>query len=178
MNYLDIIIGVILIVYAIAGFSKGFIKSFTSLAGLILGIYLGIKLSDYLAIILASHFDMAREYLFIMAFIIIFIVVVIILAIIGKVLDNIITQVELGFLNKITGLLFGIIKGVLILSLIIATYNYIDPKAKYLNKETRENSMLYERIGSIAPMILFNVLNFDFNDPSWEDKKNSIDDVV
>jgi len=182
MNYIDIIIGVMLVIFAIAGFSNGFVKSLASLAALILGIYLGIKLSDYVATILANHIDWAREYLFIIAFVIIFIIVVIIVSLIGNLLDNIISKAALGFVNKIAGLFFGILKGALILSVIITLFNFIDPDGKYLKDETREKSLLYKPIGSIAPMLLVNFKDFDFKDPSWTDpdtiKNQDLDKLI
>jgi membrane protein required for colicin V production len=51
MNYIDIIIGIVLIVSAISGFRKGLIVEVASLAALILGIwgaihFSGIRLSS------------------------------------------------------------------------------------------------------------------------------------
>jgi membrane protein required for colicin V production len=182
MNYIDIIIGVVLVIFAIAGFSKGFIKSLASLVAMILGIYLGIKLSDYVAAILANHIDWSREYLFVIAFVIIFIIVVIIVSLIGKFLDNIISIAALGFFNRIAGLFFGLLKGAILLSVIITLFNFVDPEGKYLKEDTREKSLLYEPIGKIAPMLLVNFKQFDFEDPSWTDpdkiKKSDLDKLI
>ncbi len=182
MNYIDIIIGAVLVVFAIAGFSNGFIKSLASLAALILGIYLGIKLSGYAAAILANHINWSHEYLFIIAFAIIFILVVIIISLIGKFLDNIISAAALGFVNKILGLIFGLLKGALILSVIITLFNFADPDSKYLKEDAREKSLLYEPIGKIAPMLLVNFKQFKFEDPSWTDpdkiKKQDLDKLI
>jgi membrane protein required for colicin V production len=183
VNYLDIIIGVLLAAMAIQGFRHGLIKSLASLAALILGIYGGIKLSGYAADILTQHVDLSPEYLFVIGFIIVFIIVVILVSLIGKLLDKVITMAALGLINKILGLFFGIAKALLILSIIILLYDFIDAEAKLIKQETRENSFFYEPIRSIAPVLLMNIRDFNPDSPYWDQyekkvKSTGIDELV
>ncbi len=171
MNYLDIIIGVLLAALAIQGYRRGLIKSLASLAALILGIWGGIKLSGYVADILVNHIDLSREYLFVIGFIAVFIVVVILVSLIGKFLDNIASMAALSTVNKLLGLFFGIAKGALILSVIISIYHISDPEAKIIKPETRENSILYQPIGAIVPLLLLNLREFDIDVPSWDEER-------
>ena len=107
MYWLDIIIGVPLLLYAIVGFAKGFVRSFASFAALILGVLLGMKFSNWLSTVLAQHLDFSKSIIFIISFIIIFITVIIVINIIGKILDKFIEKTVINLPNKILGLIFG-----------------------------------------------------------------------
>jgi membrane protein required for colicin V production len=183
VNYLDIIIGVLLAAMAIQGFRHGLIKSLASLAALILGIYGGIKLAGYAADILTAHIDLSREYLFVIGFILVFIIVVILVSLIGKLLDKVITMAALGPINKILGLFFGVAKGLIILSIIIMLYDFFDPDAKLIKQETRDESFLYKPIGTIAPILLVNIRDFNPDSPHWDNyekkvKRTGVDQLI
>jgi membrane protein required for colicin V production len=172
MNYLDIIIIVLLVALAIQGYRRGLIKSLASLAALVLGIWGGIKLSGYVADVLVRHIDIKQEYLFVIGFIVVFIVVVILVSLVGKFLDNIASMAALSTVNKLLGMFFGIAKGALILSVIISIYHFADPEAKIIKPETRENSILYQPIGAIAPILLLNLRELDIDVPSWDEERS------
>jgi membrane protein required for colicin V production len=183
MNYIDVIIGVLLAAMAIQGFRHGLIKSLASLAALILGIYAGIKLAGYTADILTGRIDLSREYLFVIGFIIVFIIVVILVSLIGKMLDKVIAMAALGLINKILGLFFGIAKGLLILSVIIYLYDFIDADANLIKQETRDNSFFYKPIGAIAPVLLMNIRDFNPDSPHWDNyekeiKRSRVDQLI
>lgn len=169
MNILDLIIALPIVLFAIGGFRKGLIKEVASLAALILGIYFAIYFSDVVAAYLLDHFDIGHRYVFIVAFIITFIAVVIVVGLIGKLLDKIVSFAAMGVLNKILGLLFGLIKGVVIMSVLILLFNMIDVRARILDEDVKEESLLYEPVGRVAPLILLNLNNIDFDHPSWKD---------
>ena len=61
--------------------------------------------------------------------------------------------VALGFVNRLLGMIFGLIKSVLILSVLFMVLNSIDAGRPFLPKEKIEKSMLYNPIADIAPAI-------------------------
>ena len=61
--------------------------------------------------------------------------------------------VSLGFLNRLLGIVFGLFKSVLILSVIFVVLNAIDARRPFLPKEKIEQSKLYNPISDIAPAI-------------------------
>ncbi|MBE9480973.1 MAG: CvpA family protein, partial [Bacteroidetes bacterium] len=69
-------------------------------------------------------------------------------------LEKVINLLLLGFINKIAGCLFGILKAAFILSVIIFIINSFDSKQAVITKKIRENSILYKPIASIAPYII------------------------
>jgi membrane protein required for colicin V production len=153
MNYIDIIIIIILALAMVRGFINGFVKEAASLAALILGIWGAIKFSSFTAAKLYDYFDMTGKYVGIIAFIITFLVIVIIIHFIGILVDKLMEAVALGFVNKLLGIAFGLLKSVLIMSVVFVVLNAIDLHRSFLPKEKIERSILYTPISDIAPTI-------------------------
>jgi len=155
MNVLDIIFLVPLIWFAYRGFQKGFIIELSSLVALILGIYIAINFSGLTAGWLTDNFDISEKYLTIISFIVTFIVVVVGVFMIGKVLEKFIDVLLLGFINKIAGGAFGVIKAAFLISVVLWIINSFDSVGNYIIKqETRKGSVLYGPVESFAPTII------------------------
>jgi membrane protein required for colicin V production len=174
MNFLDLIIGLPILLMAIGGFRNGLIKELASLAALILGLYFAIYFSDMVAGWLVQFVEIGERWLFIVAFILTFVVVVVLVNLIGNLLSKVATAAALGFINRFFGLLFGVVKGLVVMSALIWLFNMIDSKASILRHEVKERSILYEPVGRIIPYILLKIDVIDFDDPSWEDFRNNI----
>jgi membrane protein required for colicin V production len=164
MNYLDIILGILLILSAFNGFSKGFVEELAGLVALILGIWAAIHFSGMMAHFLTSHLNFTFQHLSIAAFLITFILVVILVHLVGTLVSKVIKAASLGFLNRLAGFGFGVIKGALILSIILIVFNRIDEDVHIISSEKKAESKLYEPIRNFAPRI-FPFLDFwhEFN---------------
>jgi membrane protein required for colicin V production len=163
MNWLDFLI-IILLVFGLArGFINGFIKELASLLALILGIWGAIKFSAFTAERLYDYFDMTGQYVGIISFLVTFVIIVIIIHFIGLLLDKFIETLSLGFLNSLLGLVFGVIKTALILSVIFLVMNAIDAKHHFLPKKQIEQSKFYNPIADIAPAIFPIIGEGNFN---------------
>jgi membrane protein required for colicin V production len=125
----------------------------------VLGIYVAMFFSDVTADFLVEYFNVGKKYLSLIAFVLTFILVVIGVVTIGRVLEKVIDILLLGFLNKLTGGVFGVLKGMLILSLFIMLLNYIGFGSDLINEKTRQSSMFYETVENVAPL-LYNQLDF------------------
>lgn len=169
MNYIDIILGVLLIFSAISGFKNGLIVELASLAALILGIWGAIKFSYITSEFLVENFNWEWDHLNIASFIITFIVIVILVHIVANVVDKLVETVMLGFVNKLAGMVFGILKAALILSIVLVVFDKIDEDMDLLSSETKSESRMYEPIRNLAPAI-FPFIDF------WDDNGKSDDD--
>jgi len=174
MNWIDLIIVVLLIFSVISGFTNGLVKEVASLAGLILGIWGAIKFSAFTAEKLYDWFDMTGQYVGIIAFFVTFCVIIVIIHFIGIIADKIVDAVSLGFLNRILGMLFGLIKSVLILSVVFVLLNAIDVRRSFLPAETIEKSMFFNPISDIAPAIFPIIGEGNFNQSFDRFKKNTV----
>jgi membrane protein required for colicin V production len=153
MNWIDLIIIVLLILAFFKGFTDGFVKEVASLLALILGIWGAIRFSSFTADKLYDWFDMTGQYVGIISFLVTFIVIVIVIHFIGTLADKMIDAVSLGFLNKILGMVFGVLKSVLILSVFFTILNSIDARHPFLPREKINESRFYMPISDIAPAI-------------------------
>ena len=166
MNYIDIVLGLLLLFSAISGFRKGLIAGLASLAALILGIWGATKFSGVISGFLIENFNLKTGHLDIISFIITFVVIVILVHIIGDVVNKLVDTVMLGFVNRLAGLVFGILKSALILSILLVVFDKIDDDIEILSSEAKAGSRLYEPIRSFAPSVL-PFLNI------WDDRENS-----
>lgn len=173
MNYIDIILGLLLLFAAINGFRKGLISELASLAALILGIWGAIEFSYITTDFLIENFNLETEYLNIISFIVTFIVIVILVHIVGSAVNKFIEVAMLGVLNKLAGLIFGIFRSALVLSIILLVFDKIDEDVEILSQEAKTESRLYEPVRKLAPSI-FPFIQTWVNSENDENKDENI----
>jgi membrane protein required for colicin V production len=165
MNYIDIIIGLLLLFAAISGYSKGLISEIISLAALILGIWGAISFSYIAADFIREIFGSDFKHLNIVSFIITFIAIVLLIHLAGGMVNRILECVIPGFLNKLTGAAFGVLRTALILSIILIAFDKIDNDVHILSPQKKAESQFYPSVRNLAPSL------FPFIE-SWDNKKN------
>ena len=154
MNVLDIILIIPIIWLMYRGYQKGFIIELSSLVALILGIYFAINFSGFAADFLTRNFNIGDKYLSIAAFVVTFMVVVFVVFMVGKFLEKFIDILLLGFINKLAGAAFGIIKAVFLISVVLWIINSFDISRTIIKDSSREGSFLYEPIEQFAPSVI------------------------
>ncbi len=163
MSIIDILIGIPLLWAMVKGFKNGFIFEVATLIALILGIYGAIHFSDFTAQFIRDRFNYDSEYMGYISFGITFVVIVIVVNIIGKLLNSFIEAIALGMFNRILGLFFGLLKGILIIGVIFYFVNYLDAKFKFISDERKADSILYKPITYVSDTI-FELFNSDFSE--------------
>ena len=158
MGIIDIILGALLLFGLIRGVIKGLFVEVASLLALILGIYGAIHFSNFAATFLESRVDWNEKTINIVAFAITFIIIVVAISLAGKALTKLANFAALGILNKLLGGIFGVLKIGLILSIILIVFNKINNTMTFMEKEDLENSILYEPVKSLAPMIFPDII--------------------
>lgn len=153
MNYIDLVIGIILILSAIQGFRKGFIVEVASLAALVLGIWGAIKFSDWTAGFITETFGYSSKYMVTISFLVTFVVIVVIIHILGKVLDNVVKAVALGFLNRLAGIIFGVLKTAVILSILLLLFDVVDENVHILPTTQKAESKIYQPMKQLVPTL-------------------------
>ena len=126
MNWLDIVIIVVLALFALVGLRRGLIKAVLILAGLVLGVFLAGRFyapfADWLPI---ANESVAR----IVSFLIILVVVLAAAIVTALLLRRAISAVKLGWADRVFGAFFGFLVGVVICSAVltlITKYSNID----------------------------------------------------
>lgn len=170
MNYLDIIIGIILIIFAIGGLKNGIIREAFSLVAFVGGIYGAIRLSDLVGKWLGNVINLDPEWMSVISFIIVFIALALLISWLGNLLAGLIENLNLGFIDKIGGLVFGIAKGFLLVGVMILLLDFFGIK-DVLNEKTCEKSKLYKSSEKVATWIYE-------NKDSWIEKLNDEYEII
>lgn len=123
MSLVDILILVILAVFLLKGVIRGLLKEVCSLLGLILGGVFAFTFHLALARSLQQFFDLPQQLCVWGAFLTIFLLVVIVFGVLGFVLSRFVKVVFLGGVNRLTGALFGLVQGVVLLSMVVLALN-------------------------------------------------------
>ena len=160
MNYVDIFISSFLLYGFVRGLFKGFISEIASVIGLILGIYLATQynsdLSNYL--ISKQFLSWKESYIIILSNIILFVLTIIIVSILGKVATKIAKLVALGLFNKVLGGIFGLLKNVLILIIVVFIFNLGNNSLKIIEQDKLELSIYYKPFNKLSEFVSANVL--------------------
>jgi membrane protein required for colicin V production len=178
MNWLDAIIVVVLILSLVSGFINGLVKEVASLAALIIGIWGAIKFSSFTAAKLYDYFDMTGHWVGVIAFLVTFGLIVVIIHFVGIMADKIVNAASLGFINRLLGIVFGLLKAVLIMSVVFVVFNAIDVRRPFLPKKIIEESRFYNPISDIAPAIFPIIGEGGFNRSFDRFKKKPQDPVI
>ncbi|MCK5826035.1 MAG: CvpA family protein [Desulfuromusa sp.] len=129
MGLIDIAIVVILCIFLLKGVFRGLLKEICSLLGLLLGGVFAFTFHLPLAQFLQDTFNLPAQLCIWGAFLSIFLLVVVLFGVIGFVLNRFVKLVFLGGFNRLAGAIFGIIQGVVILSMIVlALSSSVAPK--------------------------------------------------
>lgn len=177
MNWIDATIVVILILSMVMGFTNGLVKEVASLAALVLGIWGAIKFSTFTAEKLYDYFDMSGQYVGVIAFLVTFGIIVVLIHFIGLIVNKIVDAAALSFVNRLLGIVFGLLKSVLILSVLFVVLNSIDARRSFLPKDKIEESLFYNPISDIAASI-FPIIGEGGFYRSFDRFKKKTDDVT
>jgi membrane protein required for colicin V production len=159
MTVIDIVLGALLLFGLIRGLTKGLFVEVASLLALIVGVYGAIHFSHFTTEFLESRVDWSEKYINIASFAITFIIIVFAISLAGKALTKLADFAALGILNKLLGGLFGFLKIGLILSVILMMFSSMNKAIPFVDDEDIEESILYEHVRSLAPMIFPNIIN-------------------
>ncbi|MEI6898524.1 MAG: CvpA family protein [Bacteroidota bacterium] len=154
MNVLDIILLCFVGLMIFNGIRKGFIISLAGLIALILGIYAAVHFSNYISRILSDNFHPSGTWLPILSFSLTFLIVVILVMLVAKVVEKVVTIAGMGFLNRLAGALFGLLKAVLIASVLLFIITSVDSKEKLITPKTKRESVFFSYVAKTFPRML------------------------
>ncbi len=176
MNWLDIIILIPLLLFAFRGLKNGIIMEIFTLIALILGIWGALEFSFITEAYLIEQFQWDNKYLGVIALVITFVLVVVGVYLVGKVIQKLFQAVALGMLDKLLGFLFGVMKGLLILTLIVHIYNGFDKKSQLIHEEVKEASFCYPILLQINEAMTEIIADQEL--PDIHKEKEKLDDRV
>jgi membrane protein required for colicin V production len=146
----DIVLILIILIGAIAGYREGFLMELFSFAALLLGVLGAFKLLGYAMVILGDEFDINKTVLPYVAFAALFIVIVIVVRLLGKLLKASIDKTFLGRLDQAAGAGLGLLKAAFLLSVCLWVLQAVDYE---LPKGWTSDSWLLPKVEAFAPQV-------------------------
>jgi len=153
MNYLDIIFLIPLLFAIYRGFKKGMVHMVASLAALVLGIFGAIKLRPMFASLLDSIFDIAPDYMNVIAFAVAFVSIVLVVHLLAFLVEKLIKAVALNLVNRLLGMGIGLLVTAFVLSMILWPVNQVNAEKQIIKPERIEGSILYKPLSAFAPAV-------------------------
>jgi membrane protein required for colicin V production len=134
MNTLDIVICVIVGFCFVRGIFRGIVRELASIIGVFIGLYAAYTYHSYVADQLSIMIpDAAHRN--IVAFLLIFCTILFLAGLLGTIIRKMLKAACIGWIDRITGSLFGITKGILITSVVlIALTAFLSKKNSIVEK--------------------------------------------
>jgi membrane protein required for colicin V production len=136
-----------------SGYKNGFVGELASLAGLVLGIWGAIKFSWWTADLMEG-FGLKFSMMPIISFIVTFLIITIIMQIIGGIVSNLLKAVSLNWVNKIAGIVAGVFKAAIFVSVALLVIDAVSERRPVIPKAVEEKSLLYDPVSEIVPTLL------------------------
>ena len=153
MNYLDIIMGSLILFGAVKGFFKGFVIEAASIIALIAGILGALLFASTIGDLLSTYFDFDTIPPTGIIFALIFIVIIISINLLAKLLTKVIKMAALGLINRIFGTLFGGLKFTIMLSALLLLLDQFSFLFQYFDTTILEESILYDPIKNLGEIL-------------------------
>ena len=153
MGTLDIVLIVCFIPAIIRGISRGFVEQVVALISIFAGAWLGFRYGSVIAEWAAPYLNISDSILRIISFVAVVLVAVIILNLIGRLIAKTLKLALLGWLDRLLGLVFALLKAALIIGIVIILFDALNARFGFVRAELLDGSVLYKAIKSIADTV-------------------------
>lgn len=174
MEFIDIIIGGILLYGFVRGLWNGLFVELASFVSLLVGIWTALRFSNTLGTWLQTIVSWSPKTIMIISFALTFILVFIAIALLAKVFTTIFSFAGLGIFNKILGGVFGTFKMILIVGVLLSIFEKINFANHFAESTTLEKSILYYPVlhtaTKIYPSLQEWLLKQDFTKDSLQEE--------
>jgi membrane protein required for colicin V production len=151
---LDAVLGAWLLWAMFHGFRKGFIIKIASIIALVLGVFAGFHFSGYAAEWLNAEFNWSTRTTEVGAFAVTFLAVVMGVHLLAKVLEKIVDLTALSLVNKLGGMLLGLVQSLFFLSALTYMLDGVFGPRKWLPDAQVEQSVLYPHVESAIEYVV------------------------
>lgn len=152
MIWLDIVLLAPLLWGAYTGFKKGLIAQVIGITSLVVGVWIGAQHQELIEFLIIDKVQ--EKYLSIACFVVLFFGIVILGAIVIKIFEKFINFIQLKLLNKIAGIVLGVIKILSFLVVVVFMIESWDINSYTIKKDTKEASIAYPIFKNIGNVVL------------------------
>ena len=153
MAILDIILLLCFVPAIVSGISKGFVKQVIDLVAILVAAWGAFHFSTTLGEWLGQYLTLDTTVLNVISFALIAIVAALVLHLIGALITKALKAVSLGFLNRLLGLVFAVLKVGLVLGLLILLFESLNSTLQLVKPEKLENAVVYGALRDAANTI-------------------------
>ena len=143
MNTLDLIVLICLGYGMVRGLIKGFIVEIAGVIALFLGVLGAFKFASTLSHFLSNYIELEPKIIQVVSFLLLFMGIVYGVSLIAKMITKTLQIVSLGFLNRLAGGIFGLIKWFVILSALLLAFNQIESMISFVPEAYVNESITY-----------------------------------
>ena len=154
MAILDIVIIAFFVWGAVSGFMKGFIKQLATLLGIIVGLLAAKALYSMVAEQYISKITESATIAQILAFVLIWIGVPLLFTLFAEIFTRALEVISLGWLNRFLGAGLGALKFLILVSLLVSVFEFIDSDNRIVEKNIKDESVLYYPMKDFAGIFI------------------------
>ena len=154
MNTTDTILLLLIIVPGlIAGLKKGFIFQAVTLLAVWLGALVSYQFAKPLGENLSTFVKLPENVVHLLSFVVIFIAVYLVLSLIGLGVRKVVKDIVGAGIDKLLGVIIGILKQALIIALLIMVFDTVNNTIVLVNRETLDSSVVYTKLHDTANVV-------------------------
>lgn len=150
MNIVDIILLICFVPAVVQGFRKGFISQVIAIVSIIAGAWISFRFTSQASVWLAQYISGSEQMLKVVSFALIFIAVIVVLTLLGKLLEGVVKLVMLGWLNRLLGVAFSLLKAGLLVGLGIMLFCSLNNTFGLISEEVLGESVLFPPLKNLA----------------------------
>lgn len=160
MNLFDVLTILVLVWTIFTGWRSGLVSQLLGLVGIIGGAILAVAYGAEVGKVLGLN----ESYSVIAGFLITFVVAMIVVSIVSRMLARVLSAIGLGWVNRILGAAFSVLKGVLVLSMLYAAIFSLNEQFGFIDPAIFEQSLSFDVVReAAAPLMEY-----------WEEAKAAI----
>ena len=145
MSWLDIVILLPLIIGLVRGMMKGLVTEIIAILAVVFG-FIGAKLwGAAFSAWITTQFTWPQPVCDAVAYALLFLAITLALNIVGRLISKLLKAINLGWMNRLLGGAFGVVKWALIVLAVVFCVNKADEYFHFLKPELKANSLLYSK---------------------------------
>jgi membrane protein required for colicin V production len=170
MIFLDLVIGLLLLLDILKGFRKGFLSEAGTILGILFGFLMASAGGNSMARFLAPVCGGSEKWSVVVGFLLTFLAVFFLIVILAKIFEGFLSALALGWTNRLAGAVFCLLRGALVLSVVLNLYETIDDDRSMIGPERIQSSIFYMPVQRLAPTLFPSVRLFKHSEDQTVDK--------
>ena len=150
METLDIILLVCFVPALVTGIRKGLVEQLVSLVSIFVGVWAAFKLSVVVGDWLNGFIHADQKIVNIAAFAITVIITIFLLAAVGKIITKTLSLASLGWLNRLLGFVFALLKAAIVIGLLIFILDPVITKYGIIKAEVLNSYVVYTSLHDLS----------------------------